>query len=427
MLLVVLAGLIRQGPMVMVIRPVVPGVHVISGYANGNILAVEGPDQVLLVDAQSGKRVGLADSALRTVTRKPVRQVAFTHYHEDHTQGMSHWRAQGAIAVAHQAVAPQMAKDTTIADWENWHRTPAAPEALPDRIFADSMVIPLGARRVVLVHVPGAHTNGDAMAWLPDDNVLHTGDLVEPGGPPFIDWWAGGSLDGMIAAADYILSRVNDQTRIVPGHGDVIGRSTVVEHRRMLVTVRDRLVAAAAAGKTLEQVQAERPAEEFESLLGGPRRAGHFIRVAWYGVPRTGEDRTGSGLRVIRWGGKALLVMDLDGPFPRGVGRLSHPPPTLCCKRVGGPMPRCRGRSAPSAAELRVLTELVRGRTLEGIATSCGISTSTVRYHLSRLKNRLGAKTQAELAAIAVSLGLAQVATREQVRRIGDQEQQAEP
>lgn len=56
-----------------------------------------------------------------------------------------------------------------------------------------------------------------------------------------------------------------------------------------------------------------------------------------------------------------------------------------------------------------MLTELVRGRTLEGIATSCGISTSTVRYHLSRLKNRLGAKTQAELAAIAVSLGLVSI------------------
>src|SRR5512139_2417868 len=165
MLLAILAMAALQDPMAMVIRPVAPGVHVISGFANGNILVVEGSDKVLLVDAQSGKRVGLADSALRTVTRKPVRQVAFTHYHEDHTQGMSHWRAQGAVAVAHQSVAPQMAKDTIIADWENWHRTPAAPEAMPDRTFADSMVISLGTRRVVLVHVPGAHTDGDAMAW----------------------------------------------------------------------------------------------------------------------------------------------------------------------------------------------------------------------------------------------------------------------
>jgi glyoxylase-like metal-dependent hydrolase (beta-lactamase superfamily II) len=286
MLLLVLAGLIQQDPMVMVVRPVVPGVHVISGFANGNILAVEGADQVFLVDAQSGKRVGLADSALRTITRKPVRQVAFTHYHEDHTQGMAHWRAQGAVAIAHGGVPPQMMKDTTIGDWENWHRTPAAPEAMPDRTFRDSLVISLGDRRVVMVHVPGAHTDGDAMAWLPGDNVLHTGDLVEPGAPPFIDWWAGGSLDGMIAAADYILGRVNDQTRIVPGHGDVIDRAIVVEHRRMLVTIRDRLVESARAGKTLEQVQAERPAAEFEALLGGARRAGQFVRVAWYGVAR---------------------------------------------------------------------------------------------------------------------------------------------
>jgi glyoxylase-like metal-dependent hydrolase (beta-lactamase superfamily II) len=113
-------------------------VHLISGFTNGNILAVEGNDQILLVDAQSGRRVGLADSALRTVTRKPVRQVAFTHYHEDHTQGMAHWRDQGAVAIAHRGVPPQMMKDTTIANWENWHRTPAAPEAMPDRTFQDS-------------------------------------------------------------------------------------------------------------------------------------------------------------------------------------------------------------------------------------------------------------------------------------------------
>lgn len=61
----------------------------------------------------------------------------------------------------------------------------------------------------------------------------------------------------------------------------------------MLVTVRDRLAAAAAARKSLDQVQAERPAAEFEALLGGARRAGHFIRVVWYGVPRDGEDRRG--------------------------------------------------------------------------------------------------------------------------------------
>lgn len=271
--------------MKMTIAPVAPGIHVISGFANGNILVVEGPMDLLLVDAQSGKRVGLADSALRTITRKPVRQVVFTHYHEDHTQGMSHWRAQGAFAVAHQNVAPEMKKDTTIPE-RKWHRTPAAPEAMPTLSFRDSMMLDMGGSRIWLHHIPPAHTNGDAVVIIPWANVMHTGDLVEPGAPPFIDYWTGGSVQGMIAAAEWILRRANDSTRIVPGHGPVVDRATVAEHHRMLVALRDRIGVALRDGKTEDQVVAGQPAKEFETLLGSPRGAELFVRLIYLGLKR---------------------------------------------------------------------------------------------------------------------------------------------
>ncbi len=292
MLTALLIALALQDPMVMTVRSLGPGLHVVRGFANGNILAVEAPDQVLLVDAQSAKRVGLADSALRTVTTKPVRQVVFTHYHEDHTSGMSHWRSGGAIAIAHRTVPSQMAKDTLIADWDGWHRTPAQATAMPDRIFTDSMVLSLGPRTVVLVHVPGAHTDGDVMVWIPQENLLHVGDLVEPGGLPFIDWWTGGSVDGMIAAAEVILARTTEQTRIVPGHGDVISRAVVLDHRLMLVTVRDRVSAGIRNGRTLDEIQASAPAREFDALLGGSRRAGHFVRLVHYGLSKAMRSPT---------------------------------------------------------------------------------------------------------------------------------------
>lgn len=265
---------------------VVPGVHVIAGFANGNILVVEGSDQVLLVDAQSARRVGLADSVLRTLTRLPVRTVVFTHYHEDHTGGMPHWREAGALALAHEAVPAQMAVDTVILDWEGWHRTAAAPPAMPDRLFRDRIALDAGGVRVEVVHLPGAHTDGDAVVWLPGPNVLHTGDLVEPGAPPFIDWWAGGSLAGMIAAADSLLAMADDDTRIVPGHGPVIRRETLVEHRTMLATLGERVGSAIREGQSLEQLLAARPAAEFETLLGGERRAAQFLRLLHYGLSR---------------------------------------------------------------------------------------------------------------------------------------------
>ena len=274
--------------LVMSVETVMPGLHVIAGFANGNILVVEGRDGALLVDAQSARRVGLADSVLRTVTAAPVRTVVFTHYHEDHTGGMLHWRAGGATAVGHVSLPAQMAKDTVIADWEGWHRTPAAPGAMPDRIFDDRLTLDAGGVRVELIHISPAHTDGDVVVWLPERNLLHSGDLVEPGAAPFIDWWTGGSLDGMIAAADQLLALVNDSTRIVPGHGPVIGRETLATHRRMLVTLRDAIGSQVRQGRSLDQVLAARPAAEFESLLGGPRRADQFVRLVYYGLARSG-------------------------------------------------------------------------------------------------------------------------------------------
>ena len=276
-----------RAQLVMSAETVMPGLHVIAGFANGNILVVEGRDGVLLVDAQSPRRVGLADSVLRTITAAPVRTVVFTHYHEDHTGGMPHWRAGGATAVGHVSLPAQMAKDTVIADWEGWHRTPAAREAMPDQTVTDRLVLDAGGVRVELIHIPPAHTDGDLVVWLPERNLLHSGDLVEPGAAPFIDWWAGGSLDGMIAAADQLLALVNDSTRIVPGHGPVIGRETLVAHRRMLVTLRDAIGDAVRRGQTLDQVLAARPAAEFETLLGGPRRADQFVRLLYYGLARS--------------------------------------------------------------------------------------------------------------------------------------------
>jgi glyoxylase-like metal-dependent hydrolase (beta-lactamase superfamily II) len=115
---------------------------------------------------------------------------------------------------------------------------------------------------------------------------MHTGDLVEPGAPPFIDYWVGGRVQGMIAAAEWILRRANDSTRIVPGHGPVIDRATVAEHLRMLIALRDRIGVALRESRTEDQVVAAQPAKEFETLLGGTRGAELFVRQVYFGLKR---------------------------------------------------------------------------------------------------------------------------------------------
>ena len=274
------------------VQRVRPGIHVASGYANGNVLVVESDTGLLLVDAQSATRVAALDSAIRRLSSRPVRLVVNTHYHGDHTEGNAFFRQLGAEVVAQRNVAVQAVKDTVITDWSNWHRTPLAAGALPNRAFDDSIVFDFGREGVHVWHAPGAHTDGDAMIWLPRANVLHIGDIFEVGAPPFIDLWAGGSVAGMLAAIDRVLAVVDERTVIVPGHGAVSSREELVRYRAMLQTVRDRVAAAQSRGKTLDALLAERPAREWESTMGGPRRAQQFVTLVYADLSQDGSNRT---------------------------------------------------------------------------------------------------------------------------------------
>lgn len=259
-------------------------IHVASGFENGNVLILASDTGLLLVDSQSAKRVAALDSAITRISAQPVRVVVNSHYHADHTEGNAVFRQLGAAVIAQRNVSLQAAKDTTIVEWDNWHRTPLASAAMPTRLIDDSLAFTFGAERVVLLHAPHAHTDGDLMVWLPRANVLHIGDILEVGAPPFIDWWSGGSLRGMVQAIDRVLAMVNDRTAIVPGHGAVSSRADLVRYREMLTTVESRVAAQATRGVTLAEVLAARPAREWEASLGGERRAGHLVRLVYYGA-----------------------------------------------------------------------------------------------------------------------------------------------
>jgi len=259
-------------------------VDVFSGFANGNVLAIRADSGTLLIDAQSARRVGLVDSALASLGAGPVKLVINTHYHGDHIEGNAYFRAKGARILAHRSVSVQAAKDTTIVSWDNWHRAPAAPEALPTMMFSDSSVFRFGDEEVRVYHAPNAHTDGDAIVWLPRANIIHMGDIFELGAPPFIDWWVGGSAGGMIAAIDRVLPWIDERTRVVPGHGPVSDRATLLSYRAMLATMQTRVQTFIKSGKSLDEILAAKPAAEFEDRLGGARYGDRLTRLLYAGL-----------------------------------------------------------------------------------------------------------------------------------------------
>ena len=269
-------------PMRLDVERLGPKLLVLSGYTNGNVLAIASDTGTVLVDAQSPKRAGELDSALVAERLPKVTAVILTHYHEDHLGGNPRYRAGGAQLIAQERMAIQAAKDTVIAE-RDWTRKAVPKEMMPTRTFRDSLVLRLGDEEIRVWHAPLAHTEGDAVVRLMRADVVHTGDILELEAPPFIDWWAGGTLDGMIAALDHMLAVTGPRTRFVPGHGPVTDRAGVERYRAMLDTLRTRMRALAARGASVEDAVRENPVAEFASRLGGERRARQFLDQLTYG------------------------------------------------------------------------------------------------------------------------------------------------
>ncbi len=277
-----------------VITPVklADGLWMLTG-GGGNLLLCAGPDGALMVDAQYA---ALAPRILAAVGSlgggRPLRFVVNTHYHGDHVGGDSAMAAAGAAIVAHENVRRRMSVDRFNETFGT--TTKAAPAAaLPVLTFADSLTFHLNGREIRVFHLPPAHTDGDAVVWLPAANVLHTGDLLFNGTYPVIDVSAGGSIGGMIRALDRLLPLVGPATRIVPGHGPLADRAALLRFRSMLVTVRDRLTKLAKERKSLDQVMAAKPLADLDPVWGGGfMKPDLFLRVVYTDLSRTTRPGT---------------------------------------------------------------------------------------------------------------------------------------
>jgi cyclase len=255
--------------------PVAGAVHMLQG-AGGNIGLVVGDDAVFVVDDQFAPLTPKVLAAIKSVTPQPVRFVLNTHWHFDHTGGNENMGKAGALIFAHENVRRRMSKDQFI---EALNRTePASPRgALPVVTFTDTVSFHLNGDSIVVFHVAPAHTDGDAVVLFTRANVVHTGDLFVSAGFPFVDRSSGGSIHGIIAAAERILAATNAGTRIIPGHGPLADRARLQAYHDMLVVVRDRMRKEIAARHTIEQVLASAITAEYDASWTTNRE--RFLRI----------------------------------------------------------------------------------------------------------------------------------------------------
>jgi glyoxylase-like metal-dependent hydrolase (beta-lactamase superfamily II) len=236
--------------------------------AGGNLLLSTGEDGSFLVDDQYAYQAEGILEEIGKRTEKPLRFVVNTHWHGDHSGGNQAMAEHGAVVVAHENVRRRMATEQFIAAFQR--KVPASPEeALPVVTFTDRVTFHWNGHTVRVQHLGPAHTDGDSLVHFEEADVIHTGDTFFHGFYPFMDASSGGRLDGMIAAAEQVLTRTDEDTRIVPGHGPLATPSDLRAYRDMLAGVRDALAPMIEAGRTDDEIVAAKPTAPWDARWGG--------------------------------------------------------------------------------------------------------------------------------------------------------------
>ncbi|MEP6857449.1 MAG: MBL fold metallo-hydrolase [Gemmatimonadales bacterium] len=260
--------------------PVAAGVYMLEGMG-GNIGLSVGKDDAFIIDDQYAPLSEKIKAAVATVTPKPVRFVINTHWHFDHVGGNEAMAGSGAIIFAHENTRRRMSTDQFIAAFNM--KVPASPTAaLPVITFSDTITFYTNDDTVRTFHVANAHTDGDAIIFFRKANVVHMGDTFFNGRYPLIDVSTGGSLIGMIRAAEQALAMTNAETRFIPGHGPLATRADLVRYRDMLVATRERVGKMIARHRTLKQVLDAKPLADLDAQWGsGNIKADQFLTIVY--------------------------------------------------------------------------------------------------------------------------------------------------
>ncbi|WP_199743519.1 MBL fold metallo-hydrolase [Caulobacter sp. 602-1] len=242
------------------------GVSMLEG-SGGNIGVLVGPEGLFLVDTGIAVSEAKLKTALRGLSRKPLRYAVNTHWHWDHTDGNGWVRRAGAQIIAERHTLDHLKHTIRVEEWEHTF-TPVPAKDLPTQAVQAEKLVAFGSDRVRIRPYMPSHTDGDLSVYFEKADVLATGDTFWNGVYPFIDYVGGGGIDGAIKAADANLAMAGPRTIIIPGHGPVANRADAQAFRDMLVTIRGRVAKLKAEGKTLAQAQAARPTADFDAKWG---------------------------------------------------------------------------------------------------------------------------------------------------------------
>ncbi len=235
-------------------QKVADGLYMLSGvggFTGGNLGLSIGEDGVILIDDALPSTLDIMNKAIADISTQPIDFLINTHVHGDHTGNNKVFGDKHVHIVAHENMRLHMLKKG-LQTAQGQQQMPKS--ALPIITFSESMDFHLNGKDAHVFHLPHAHTDGDAAIFFKNANVIHVGDTMFNKIFPFIDYSSGGSLDGYIAAQKKVLSLIDKDTKIIPGHGPLANKLDLQNSISMLEGSKKIIQNLIQKGKTLEQI-----------------------------------------------------------------------------------------------------------------------------------------------------------------------------
>src|SRR5256884_5910795 len=228
-----------------------------------NSAIIVGTAWCLVSDGQSPRAMAnKVIDRVRAVTDKPIKYVVLSHYHAVRVLGASAYKAQGIVA---SSETHRLIEERGQQDWDSeYGRFPRLFQdassipglTWPTLTFEGEMSIYLGKREVRLMQLGAGHTSGDIVAWVPDAQVMFSGDLIEYHSACYC---GDAHLREWPATLNEI--RAFNPKAIAPGRGDALkglstAREAIAITRDFVATLYGAAESAVAKGRNLKETMA---------------------------------------------------------------------------------------------------------------------------------------------------------------------------
>lgn len=208
----------------------------------GNVAVLVTNEGAILVDDKFERDFEAIMAKVKSVTSQPVKYILTTHHHADHSGGNTKFFSVAEIISTANARANIVQRK----------QSNAPSNMVPARVvFTQETAVFLGGKEVRAHYFGRGHTNGDAVIYFPELRTIHTGDLMA-GKTPLIDYPGGGSVVEWTKTLDQAMKL--DFDTVIPGHGPVTDRGTLLGYRNNIEKLRNRAAGLIREGKSQEEV-----------------------------------------------------------------------------------------------------------------------------------------------------------------------------